>query len=80
MPGEHAHVVALGTVHARSRTLDAAEDVAATHDDGDLDAGIADGLDLLGEPLGHGGVDAKGLLPHEGLAGELEQHAPVLDV
>ena len=31
-------------------------------------------------PLGNGRIDAEGLIAHEGLAGELEQYALVLDV
>ena len=78
--GEHAHVVALGAVHARGGPGEAAEDVAPAHDDGDLHAGLPDGLDLLGEALRDRGVDAEGLLPHQGLAGKLEQDAVILDV
>ena len=36
--GEHADVVGLGAVHALGRSGQAAEDVAAADDDGDLDA------------------------------------------
>jgi hypothetical protein len=36
--GQHAHVVCLRAVHAARRTGEAAEDVAAADDDGDLDA------------------------------------------
>ena len=36
--GEHADVVGLRAVHALGRGGDAAEDVAAADDDGDLDA------------------------------------------
>ena len=75
--GEHAHVVALRTVHAGSRTLKAAEDVPATYDDGDLDAGLADRGDLLGEPLRNGGIDAVGLVAHQRLPRELEKNALV---
>ena len=75
---EHAHVVALRAVHAGCRALDAAEDVAAAHDDGHLDAVLPHGLDLVGEPLRHLGVNAEVLVTHEGLAGELQKNALVL--
>ena len=45
--GEHAHVVAGGALHAPGGGREAAEDVAAADDDGDLDAVGLDGPDLL---------------------------------
>ena len=68
------------TVHAAGCTGDAAEDVAAANDDADLDAVVVDDLDLLGKMIDDLGVDAVAALPHEGLTGELEQHALVLIV
>ena len=53
----------------------AAEDVAAADDDGRLDAHALDFGDVLGDLRGDGGIDAVGLLAHEGFAGELEEDA-----
>ena len=77
---EHAHGVALGAVHAAGGHLDAAEDVAAADDDGDLDARVVDRADLVGQAGRNGGIDAELLAAHEGLAGKLEEHALVLGV
>ncbi len=78
--GKHADVVGLGAVHALGRAGKAAEDVAAAHGDGDLDALAHDLGDLAGDSLGDLGVDAIAHIAHQELAGELEQDAFVLDV
>ena len=72
---EHADVVGLRAVHALGRGGDAPEDVAAADDDRDLDAALADDLDLLGERVEDVRVDAVADVAHERFAGELQQHA-----
>ena len=59
--GEHAHVVGGDAVHALGAVGDAAEDVAAPDDRGDLDAQVVDLLDLAREVVGEVAVDAEGL-------------------
>ncbi len=58
----------------------ASPEVASSDNDGNLNASLPDGLDLLGKTLGNRRVDSIGLVAHEGLARELEQHAAILDV
>ena len=75
--GEHAHLVALDAVKALRGTLEAAEDVAAAHDDGYLYASVHDFLDL-GGIVGHAlRVDAATLFCCQRLAAELEQYAMI---
>ena len=59
--GDHADVVGRRAVHAPRGRRDAAEDVAAAHDDGHLDADLASPLDVRRYLLRAGGVD--GLCP-----------------
>ena len=73
--GEHADVVAGRAVHAARRGGHAAEDVAATDDDPDLDAGAVDLRDLAGDERADGGVDAVLAIAEQRLAGQLEQDA-----
>ena len=73
--GEHAHRVALGSIHATGRNLDAAEDVAAADNDRDLDAGVKHGTNLLGKASRDSGIDTELLITHKGFAGKLEQDA-----
>ncbi len=54
---------------------DAAEDVAAADDDRRLDAHRLDLGDVLGDLRRHGGIDAVGLLAHQGFAGEFQEDA-----
>ena len=65
---EHADVVALGGVHAGHRARAAAPEVAATDDDGDVDAELADGDDLACGVIERGAVEAgaggAGQVPH----------------
>ncbi len=56
---------------------EAAEDVAAADDDGDLAAGRDCFGDVASETLGDGHVDAEIAFAHQGFAGELEQQPPV---
>ena len=56
--GEHAHVVAGDPVHAGAGEARAAEDVAAADDHGDLRAHFHELVQLTGNALDDGGVDA----------------------
>src|SRR3990170_2120396 len=73
--GQHAGVVGGGAVHAGGGGGGAAEDVPRTDDDGDLDPHALDRLQLPGDGIEHGGVDAVGEVAHEGFAAELEENA-----
>lgn len=75
--GEHAHVVARGAVHAGGAECDTAEDVAAAHDDADLNAELDDALDFLNHAGKNRTVDAEAVFAHQGLAGKLEKNALV---
>ena len=75
---EHADVVAGRPVHAARRGGQAAEDVAATDDDADLDAQLVrprrPGSAMNAQ---NAGIDAVRAIAEEGLAGQLEQDPPV---
>jgi len=62
--GEHAHRIALGSVHAAGRDLNAAEDVAAADNDRDLDTRVEHGANLLGKASRDCGVDSELLIAH----------------
>ena len=47
--GQHAHVVGRGAVDAQFAGADAAEEIAAAGDDGDLHSQVVDFLDLGGD-------------------------------
>ncbi len=73
---EHAHVVGLGAVHTRARAGHPPPDVAAAHDDRDVDAELASHLDdLRGELLDHLAVDAVPLVAGKRLSRQLEEDA-----
>ena len=55
---QHTHVVGGGAVNARRGCISAAPDIAATNDNGDLDAQIMDSLDLTGDAAHRFSVDA----------------------
>ena len=74
---EHAHVVGGRAVHPLGAGGEAAEQVAAADDDGDLDAERLDLGDVLGDLRRHGGIDAELLLAHEGFTGQLQQDPAV---
>jgi len=75
--GEHAHLVAAHTLKALCGSLEPAEDVAATDDDGHLDTRLDDFLDLVCILDGALKVDARPLLDGQRLAAELEQDAMI---
>ena len=77
--GKHAHVVARDAIHAGTREALAAEDVAATDDDRDLDARLARRRDLRGDTLNDFRLDAVFQVPHQRLAAEFQQYAMVLN-
>lgn len=70
---QHAHVVGSAAVHAALAQLGAAEEVASSDDDGDLDAIDGSG-DVARDLRDHIGADAQ-LTGPESLAGELEKDA-----
>ena len=74
---EHADVVTGRAVHPARRGGHATEDVAATDDDPDLDAGAVDLRHLAGDERADGGVDAVLAIAEQRLAGQLEQDALV---
>jgi hypothetical protein len=55
---EHAHIVGSSTIHAALRQLRAAEEVAASHDDRDLDL-LRRGSDLASEFADHIGIHSE---------------------
>ena len=75
--GQHAHVVGGGTVHARGAERDPAEDVAPADHDRELGAHRHRLADLPHHARDRAAVDAVGVIPHEGLSGQLEQDALV---
>ena len=72
---QHAHVIGRRAIHAARARGQAAEDVAAADDDAGLDAQLLDFGDVLGDLRRHGGIDAVGLLAHQGFAGEFQEDA-----
>ncbi len=64
--GEHADVVGLRAVHAFRGRRDAPEDVAAAHDDRDLDVMVSGDADLLGQGIEDLGVDTVAGVTHQG--------------
>src|SRR4029077_2412164 len=75
---EHPHVVAGGAVEAALGCREAAEDVAATDDEGDLHAHLMHSLDLRGDRLHHLEIDAVVTFAAKRLTAQLEQDAVVL--
>jgi hypothetical protein len=75
--GEHAHVVAGGTVHAPGAGRDAPEDIPPADHDRQLDAESHHLADLGGNPSEDIGIDAKAVPAREHLAGELEEDAAI---
>ena len=76
--GKHAHVVALGALHASFLRLHSAENVASSDDNGTLNALVNNGLDfvcVLGQPPV---VNAKLLVAHQGFTAQLQEDASVL--
>ena len=74
---QHADVIGGGTVHAGGRSLEAAKNVAAAHNDGQLGAIGHNGGDIAGDGLDDGGIDPVTLIPHQRFAAQLEKHTPV---
>ncbi len=75
--GEHAHRVAGGAGHAARGHFDAAKDVPAADNDGDLDAEFARLDEVAGNTVDSGLVNAEGLVTGEKLAGDLDDDTPV---
>ncbi len=74
---QHADVVGLRAVHALGATRQAAEDVAAAHNDGELHAVMHDFGDFVGQGIDDLRVDAVTQIACERFAGKLQQHALV---
>lgn len=75
---QHAHVVCRDAVHAFSRTGQAAPDVAAADDDGDLDAELIDFDDLLGNGFNRFRVDTIPLFASQCFAAQFQYDAMIL--
>ncbi len=75
--GQHADVVAGRAVHPARSGRHPAEDVAATHDDPDLDAETMDLGHLVGDERAERRIDAVLAVAQERFAGQLEQDAPI---
>lgn len=71
---EHAHGIALGAVHAASRSRNAANEVAAANHESDLHALLDDGCNFGGHVRKNLVVDAVALFACEGFATELEKN------
>ena len=75
--GEHAHVVCRHPVHAGTRQACAAKDIAAADDDRELHAEADDLLQLPGDALEHGRIDAIVGAAHEGFPRQLHENAGI---
>ena len=79
--GEHADIVGLRAVPCHPAAPAIPRKMFPTADDNaNLKTLIVQGLDVTGEPVGDGRVDAVVALAHECLARNLEEHALVLVV
>ena len=76
--GEHADVVGLRAIHALRRARNAAEDVAAAHNDSELDTVMHDFRDFVGQVIDHLRIDPVTQIAGERLAGKLQKHTLVL--
>src|ERR1700681_3766778 len=70
-------MIAGHAIHALCGKRNAAEDVAAAHDDTYLDTFLRDGGNLLGQVFDAVGINAKRSRPGHGLAAQLEKNATV---
>ena len=75
---EHADVVGLRAIHALRRARNAAEDVAAAHNDSELDTVVHDFRDFVGQVIDHLRIDPVTQIAGERLAGKLQKHTLVL--
>ena len=72
---QHAHVVGRHPIHSAFAGGVAANDVAATHHDGELRVmGALDAHDVGGDVIDDVGIDTEGGFPSEALASQLEEH------
>ena len=72
---EHAHSIALGTVHATSRSRNATDEVAAANHESDLHTLLDDGCNFGGHVRKNLIIDTVALFACEGFATELEKNA-----
>ena len=76
---QHPHVIAGHPIDEPfGRSRQAAVDVAPADDHGDLHAHLVDLADLLGDRADGLELEAEGLRPHEGFAGQLQEDSAVL--
>ena len=73
--GQHAHVVGGDAVHVFGLVGNAAEEIAAAHDDGDLDTEAVHIGQFGGDFVNAGGVDAEALVGGQSFAGNFQQDA-----
>ena len=75
--GEHAHQIAGHARDALLGHLHAAKDIAAADDNSDADAQRLGGDEIGGDALERWLMDAEAVRAHQGLAGDLDDHASV---
>jgi len=68
-------VVGSDAVHVDGLLGDAAEEVAAANDDGDLAAGGSDFSDLMSDCVDKDGIDTEATACGQGFSGDLEKNA-----
>ncbi len=78
--GEHPHIVRRRPLDAARGTGQAAKDVAATDHQADLDAEPVNFLHFSGDARNDARILAILPLAHQGLAGDLQEDAPVFQV
>jgi len=71
---QHAHMVGGDAVHVDGLLGDAAEEVAAADDDGDLATGTGDLGNLIGDRADEDGIDAEAAARGQGFSRELEEY------
>lgn len=74
---QHAHIVSGRTFHPLGASLKAAEDVAATDDHADLDTKVMNRFHLAGDTRNGRRMQTIALIPHQGLARNLQQNAGI---
>ena len=75
--GQHAHVVAGGAVDRKGFLARAAEDISSAHDNGHLNAQVADFLHFAGNAVNGFGVNAEALRTLKGFSGKFQNDASV---
>ena len=73
----HAHIVRRRAIHALCTARKPAPDIAAANHNGDIDAMIAYLLDLRGNLLDNGGIDAEPLISCQSLSAEFQNDTAI---